>query len=442
MNLFKRLNKIVFSTGRPYFFKDTRLWLLLIGINIGANLGFSYLFPEAETLIFFFFLLCIISLRHKSGLTESMIVYISFFILIFLLQSIYLSVFSVHTTIRYVLMIIIGVMLVNLCGKEFPFYFSGIIFVYAVISLFCYFYILSGGSIPYYPIQDTTIDDGIIMRVYNIYYTQLGNPEAGSVYAIRNCGPFWEPGAFQGFLNLSLWFELTVNRKKDIYWKIRVAVFIVTILTTLSTGGYVVLFTLFLFQFLHDKENNSAWKIMGMAILLVISIYAYMTIEFLGNKIENDEGRLSFSFTNFPNVLYAFAGYGYAIESFLNSSISSSSSIFNLFRYMGVLGFLGYMIPLFFNKTNRRISYFIILSLILMNEPFLSFSLIWWGMPFVFYEVNSLRSRVVEVKLKLSQLVVLYILAKNPQKFSSFGHKYGKIWHKFLQSLSNRRILS
>ena len=45
-------------------------------------------------------------------------------------------------------------------------------------------------------------------------------------------------------------------------------------------------------------------------------------------------------------------------------------------------------------------------------------------------------------KIKLSQSVVLYILAKIPQKSSSFGHKYGKIWHKFLQSLSNRRILS
>ena len=45
-------------------------------------------------------------------------------------------------------------------------------------------------------------------------------------------------------------------------------------------------------------------------------------------------------------------------------------------------------------------------------------------------------------EIKLSQSVVLYILAKNPQKSSSFGHKYGKIWHKFLQSLSNRRILS
>ena len=48
----------------------------------------------------------------------------------------------------------------------------------------------------------------------------------------------------------------------------------------------------------------------------------------------------------------------------------------------------------------------------------------------------------VHILLKLSQSVVLYILAKNPQKSSSFGHKYGKIWHKFLQSLSNRRILS
>lgn len=394
MNLFNSINRIVFTTCSPLFLKDTRFWLLLIGINIGANLGFNYLFPETEALIVFFFLICIIYLRYNSRLTGGVIAYISFFFLIFLLQSIYLPIFSVNTTIRYVLMIIIGVLLVNLCGKEFPVFFSGIVFVYAVISLFCYFYILTGGSIPYYPLQDVNIDGGIIMRVYNIYYTQLGNPDEGLAYSVRNCGPFWEPGAFQGFLNLSLWFELTLNRKKDLCWKIRVAVFVVTVLTTLSTGGYVVLFTIFLFHYLHDRNNNSIWKFFGIAILLVVSIYAYMTLDFLGDKIEHDEGRLGFSFTNFPNILYAIAGYGFATKSFMNSSISSANSIFNLLRYMGVLGLFGYMLPLLFNRANRRISYFIIVSLILMNEPFLSASLIWWGIPFMFYNSNKIDNDV------------------------------------------------
>lgn len=388
--------KAVFSINDKSVLKDIRLWLLLVGINTGGNLGFNYHFPIMETLIALFLVLCLKFLMDKLSLTRNMVIYISFFIFIFILQAAYLPIFSVNTTIHYALMIVVAVMLVTLCGKDFPAFFSGIIFVYAVISLFCFFYILVGGSIPYYPIQETNLDGGTIMRVYNLYYTQLGNPRAGLVYDARNCGPFWEPGAFQGFLNLSLWFELTLNRKRDIYWKTRVVVFIITILTTLSTGGYIVLFTILLFYFLQDRKKGSAWKIFGTILLLLISIYLYTSLDFLGEKIETDQGRLNFSFTDFPNPLYAIAGYGYAMESFRQSSMSSASSVFNLFRYMGVLGFLGYMLPLFFNRTYHKIQFFVIVSLILMNEPFLSNALIWWGMPFVFYDVISLKSRVVE----------------------------------------------
>lgn len=386
MNIIERFNKLVFFTERTSVLKDIRFWLLLVGLNTGANLGFNYHFPQMETLVVLFFALSIIFIRHKRGLTGSMLGYICFFLFIFLLQAIYLPIFSVNTSIHYILIIVVALQLVALCGKDFPSYFSGIIFVYAVISFFCFFYTLSGGSIPYYPIQETNIDGSVIMRVYNLYYTQLGNPGEGLFYNARNCGPFWEPGAFQGFLNLSLWFELTLNRKRDFYWKIRVAVFIVAVLTTLSTGGYVVLFTILLFYFLQERKNGPSWRIFGITTLLIISIYAYTTLEFLGDKISNDKGRIAFSFTEFPNLLYAIAGYGYATESFRQSSMSSASSIFNLFRYMGILGFLGYMIPLFFNKTHLKVPFFIIISLILTNEPFLSNSLIWWAMPFVVYD--------------------------------------------------------
>jgi len=387
--------KAVFSQNDRSILKDSRLWLLLVGINTGGNLGFNYHFPIMEALIALFLVLCLKFLMDKLSLTRNMVIYISFFIFIFILQAAYLPIFSVNTTIHYVLMIVVALMLVTLCGKDFPSYFSGIIFVYAIISLLCFFYILIGGSISYYPVQDTNIDGGVVMRVYNLYYTQLGNPESGLVYGARNCGPFWEPGAFQGFLNLSLWFELTLNRKRDLYWKIRVAVFIITVLTTLSTGGYIVLFTILLFYFIQDKKNNSAWRIAGIAILLIMSIYAYTTLDFLGDKITSDEGRTVFSFTDFPNPLYAIAGYGYATEMFRQSSMSSASSIFNLFRYMGILGFMGYMLPLFFNRTYYKISFFIIVSLILMNEPFLSNALIWWGMPFVFYDVFNKNKKVI-----------------------------------------------
>lgn len=391
MSLLKNFCKVVFSTDDTSLLKDIRLWVLLIGINTGANLGFNYWFPIKETLLVLFFVLVIIFVSKNKHLSKEHLTYFGLFIFIFLIQALYLPIFSPNTTLHYVLMIVVATMLVILCGKEFPIYFSGIIFVYAVISLFCFTYISVGGSIPYYSINDTNIDGGVVMRVYNLYYTQLGNPAGGLVYGARNCGPFWEPGAFQGFLNLSLWFELTINRERDKYWKLRIIVFIITVLTTLSTGGYVALFTILLFHFAQDKSKGQVWKLLGAAVTLVVSIYLYFKLDFLGDKIANDEGRVKFSFTDFPNPMYAIAGYGYSTESFSQSSLSSASSIYNLFRYLGISGFLVFMLHLFFNKTHHHFPFFIVICIILMNEPFLSNALIWWGMPFVYYDKAKRR---------------------------------------------------
>lgn len=83
-------------------------------------------------------------------------------------------------------------------------------------------------------------------------------------------------------------------------------------------------------------------------------------------------------------------GYGYSPESFKASSMESASSIFNLFRYLGIVGFFIYMFQLLLNHTPKRIIYFIIVTLILTNEPFLSNAMIWWGAAFVKYDAIDL----------------------------------------------------
>lgn len=377
--------KFLFSTTDTSLLKDIRLWLLLIGINIGANLGFNYVFHEQRSLPILFSILVVLIPIKKYIRDGRVFTCLIPFLFIILIQPLYLPFFPIVTTIHYVLMISVASMLVVLCGKDFPRMFSGIIFCLAIISLVCYIYVYSGGTIPFYHIDDTLIDDGYIMRVYNIYYTQLGNPIDG-FNVTRNCGPFWEPGAFQGFLNLSLWFELTYNRERDIYWRIRIIVFIITILTTLSTGGYVALFVVLFFYLLTDKHHVSALRFVWLVLLLVIAVYLSLNLSFLWNKIATDEARLVFNFSDFPNLLYALFGYGYSPEVFHMSSISSASSVYNLFRYIGVFGFLGYILPLLNNRTPYKFFFFVIICTILMNEPFLSHSLIWWGMPLVCYE--------------------------------------------------------
>lgn len=388
MKLIDNLKKIIFGTNENISLADIRFWLLLVVINCGANMGFNYYFEQQKVkIILFLICLCYIILNSHYKINIKQFIFTVSLCFLLFIQSLYVSFYSITTSIHYMLMISIAIMIISICGDRFCRYFSSIIFVYAVISLLCY--ILSNifkVTIPFIPITETNIDGGQIMRVFNLYFTQLGNPMDGNFFRIRNCGPFWEPGAYQGFLNISLWFELTMNLVRDKWWKLRVIVLIITILTTLSTGGYIVLFVILLYFFSNDNHIAITKKIFISLCVLFLSIYLYFTLDFMSEKIYNDDQRLAFSFTDFPNNLYMFFGYGYDPDSFRNSSMSSASSIFNLLRYLGITGFIIYIGNLFFNKTPHPFMFFSIVILILTNEPFLSNSMIWWGMAFISYE--------------------------------------------------------
>lgn len=387
-SILKNITRVAFGYLECPFYKDIRFWLLFVVINCGANLGFNHYFEQQTVKVALFIVCCyLLNKKYWSSLGSSQILYIFGLSFILIIQSVYLTAYSATTSIHYFLMISIAVMTVAICGNSFVRYFSSIIFLYACISLVCFTLQNIGYSIPYIAITDTKLDGGIIMRVYNIYYTQLGNPAEGLGYNARNCGPFWEPGAFQGFLNLSLFFELTMNQIRDKFWKIRIIIYVIAIVTTLSTGGYIVMFVILLYYFSMDKSISVAKKILMFCVSLGIFVYLYNTLDFLGSKVTTDESRLSFSFTDFPNVMYMLFGYGYSPESFRSSSMSSASSVFNLLRYIGVTGFLIYMIALLRNKSNTKLVYFVIITLILTNEPFLSNAMIWWGVAFVSYKL-------------------------------------------------------
>lgn len=392
-SILNNITRIAFGNSECTFYKDIRFWLLFVVINCGANLGFNYYF-EQQTVKVILFVICLYLINNKfrGSLDNRHILFIVGLSSILLIQGIYLKVYSFTTSIHYFLMISIAVMTVAICGKSFVRYFASITFIFACISLVCFTLQNIGISIPYIAITNTNLDGGIIMRVYNLYYTQLGNPGKGLGYNARNCGPFWEPGAFQGFLNLSLFFELTMNQIRDKFWKFRIIIYIISIFTTLSTGGYMVMFTILLYFFSLDKNIPVINKILLFGVACGIFIYLYNTLDFLGSKITTDKSRLNFSFTDFPNLMYMLFGYGYSPESFRASSMSSASSIFNLFRYVGVAGFLVYMTALLLNKTNTKLVYFLIITLILTNEPFLSNAMIWWGVAFVSYNNRNQQS--------------------------------------------------
>lgn len=362
-------------------------WILFIVINASGNLFVSTLLPNQLIIVLLFIFLLFTVLKNKLLNINHLLVIYTWFLLL-LIPYFYLQSFSVPSTLHIFLKICIGIFTVLYCKDHLCKHYVDIMFFLAIISLLCFAYNCFIGVIPYIPVESTTIDGGNIFRVSSILYTQLYNGAAMEL-TLRNCGPFWEPGAFQGFINLALFINIFYCSNNNKYWLLKNIVFIVTVLTTLSTGGYIVLFIISALIVLYKTHWLQFTKMIVIFIIVLMAIYLYYSLEFLGDKISTDSSRTDISVDDIfvDNLYMVLFGFGYETNSFKTSSIKTAAALINLIRYSGFLGFLLYLCPLLFGIKNQISIWFtIVLLLILFNEPFLTAGPFWWGVPlFLFY---------------------------------------------------------
>lgn len=118
---------------------------------------------------------------------------------------------------------------------EFKTLYIKILLVIAVFSLICFvcsYYIVLNNRIP-------ELTNGNYF-FKNLFLTNvIKNPSyIGGIKIYRNYGPFWEPGVYQMYLLLAIIFCLFGKTKIQLKETI---IFSLTILTTLSTAGYLML---------------------------------------------------------------------------------------------------------------------------------------------------------------------------------------------------------
>lgn len=146
-------------------------------------------------------------------------------------------------------------------------------------------------SLPLYKKENL---DGIVYQ-YSIYYTWGWK----TFFEERNAGIYWEPGAFQLYLNLALMF--IIFAKNNINNKICVApLFIITIITTKSTTGYIILAAIIMYSIMTKriKVKSRNMKIIGTALILIISIISIAFLlksDVISKKFENTEHKSSYS---------------------------------------------------------------------------------------------------------------------------------------------------
>jgi hypothetical protein len=142
------------------------------------------------------------------------------------------------------------------------------------------------------------------------------------------------------------------------------AVFIIGILTTFSTAGYIALYTAITLYFLYKEKR--IYKYIIIPVVIFISLFTYQNLSFLGNKIKTHydiqvigrqyTGRFGSTLINISEFLEnPISGRGLIKDTRYDSSEynlygevnrENLNSISNLLVQLGLLGFIIYIITL------------------------------------------------------------------------------------------------
>lgn len=203
---------------------------------------------------------------------------------------------------------------------------------------------------------------------------------------IRNQSIFWEPGAFQFFVNIALIMNL---RFTDKLLSKRNIIYIITILTTFSTTGYFVLTLILLDQIKLKRFIKKKYFIPYLALFcLIILIISSPTIR---DKFSPDSQKYKSYYARMMSTINAYEmikkhpiiGFGYGNESikYINqhisenyglTSIGGSNNLLMLLGQMGlIIGFI-YFYPLFTANVymRSRIIYILVMITFLSTENF------------------------------------------------------------------------
>lgn len=163
-------------------------------------------------------------------------------------------------------------------------YYVYVILAFSIISIPC-FIILN--QFPNFALQLCQSGyDGESVFAYTWYYT-FGR--YGGLFN-RNSGPFWEPGAFQGFIVIAMLMLLhNTDNSTIIHRKIILIIFLITLLTTQSTTGYIILILMCITCFQQIKDifyvgSSKLFKRIMTALVILISIYIVISSGIIADK--------------------------------------------------------------------------------------------------------------------------------------------------------------
>lgn len=224
---------------------------------------------------YFLTLMCIIYVIHKRNRQSIK----KLFILIFAYWIIGITHWLIYDNLsircfrEIPLLMLSGFYVMDKLGERFKYAYMNIMYLIAYISLFFYVIMIFTGYVPSLSIFDKPEYKSIF--IFNMRINEIASH--------RNCGPFWEPGAFAGYL---LIVGLMFFNQLDLLWreyKKKCIILLLALFSTLSSQGYLALGILVLLFYLRSHFNLKT--ILAVFVFSSIALFSYIQFDFLREKI-------------------------------------------------------------------------------------------------------------------------------------------------------------
>ena len=252
--------------------------------------------------IVFFGILCVIAKGRVNGRNLRKGFLAAAFILIYILFQTVIAYYSLEDSLRFAALAFVLLIYHFICGDEkLGFYkkLSNIMLGIAIISLFFWVFGTVLGIIkPTGTIYTTWTSWSIsgqgtlkaVRNYYNIYFEaqSWGTDKALGIITnlniIRNTGMFTETPMYSFLLVLSICIELFLKKEKRD--KKKIIIFLITVITTISTTGYVLSIIVLFADYLLNSEKESIRKLIKKMLLPVVLIAVIIAVsQFVKSKL-------------------------------------------------------------------------------------------------------------------------------------------------------------
>lgn len=349
-------------------------------ITSGSVVGFlnARIFDPLYLLVSMFYYL--FYTNRKFDINSSFYTALSF-MLLYLFSMLIYDTSNYMACFSYLIRIVATFLLCNsLKNDVFEHYFHRIIYIISFVSLIIYIY----GQI-YSPEGIITMNDRFPMfYMYNF-----------TGYIIhRNSSIFWEPGAYQLFLNLALIYKLKEDEFQfNKFWCLENIVLVLSIFSTASTSGYLTFLFIIICYILNQwYELNVSTKVLlliPLCVILLVCLYFILSSETVVDKFSADNVSYNIRRNDLFNSIEALLItpiYGFGVETreffememtygLYHNSVGFFCAVFNL----GILYAIFYVYRIFrYCKCNNVYFYYPVLFTLfvsVMTEDFFRFSI-------------------------------------------------------------------